>query len=39
MTMRQGKIVDNTLIAAPSFTKNKDRKRDLEMHQTKMGNQ
>jgi IS5 family transposase len=39
MTMRQDTIVDATLIAAPSFTKNKQRKRDLEMHQTKKGNQ
>ena len=39
MTMRQGKIVDATLIAAPSSTKNKDGKRDPEMHQTNKGNQ
>jgi IS5 family transposase len=39
MTMRQGTIVDATLIAAPSSTKNKDGKRDPEMHQTKKGNQ
>jgi IS5 family transposase len=39
MTMRQGTIVDATLIAAPSSTKNKERKRDPEMHQTKKGNQ
>jgi IS5 family transposase len=39
MTMRQGTIVDATLIAAPSSTKNKEGKRDPEMHQTKMGNQ
>lgn len=39
MTMRQGTIVDATLIAAPSSTKNKDSKRDPEMHQTKKGNQ
>ena len=37
--MRQGTIVDATLIAAPSSTKNKDGKRDPEMHQTKKGNQ
>ena len=33
MTMHQGTIVDATLIAAPSSTKNKEGKRDLEMHQ------
>ena len=39
MAMRQGTIVDATLIAAPSSTKNKAGKRDPEMHQTKKGNQ
>ena len=39
MTMRQGTIVDPTLIAAPSSTKNKAGKRDPEMHQTKKRNQ
>jgi IS5 family transposase len=39
MTMRQGTIVDATLIAAPSSTKNQAGKRDPEMHQTKKGNQ
>jgi IS5 family transposase len=39
MTMRQGTIDDATLIAAPSSTKNKEGKRDPEMHQTKKGNQ
>ena len=33
MSMRQGAIVDATLIAAPSSTKNKEGKRDPEMHQ------
>lgn len=37
--MRQGTIVDATLIAAPCSTKNKAGKRDPEMHQTKKGNQ
>lgn len=37
--MRKGTIVDATLIAAPSSTKNKEGKRDPEMHQTKKGNQ
>lgn len=37
--MRQGTIVDATIIHAPSSTKNKEGKRDPEMHQTKKGNQ
>lgn len=37
--MRQGTIVDATIIAAPSSTKNRDERRDPEMHQTKKGNQ
>ena len=37
--MRGGSIVDATLISAPSSTKNKEKKRDPEMHQTKKGNQ
>ena len=37
--MGQGTIVDATLNAAPSSTKNKEGKRDPEMHQTKKGNQ
>ena len=39
MEMRQGTIIDATLIAAPSSTKNNARERDPEMHQTKKGNQ
>ena len=39
MAMKQGTIIDTTLIAAPSSTKNKEGKRDPEMHQTKKGNQ
>ena len=39
LTMREGTLVDATLIAAPPSTKNKDRKRDPEMHQTRKGNQ
>ncbi len=35
----RGTIVDATLIHAPSSTKNRDGKRDPEMHQTKKGNQ
>lgn len=37
--MRKGTIVDATLIAASPSTKNTDKKRDPEMHQTKKGNQ
>lgn len=37
--MRGGSIVDATIIAAPSSTKNATGKRDPEMHQTKKGNQ
>lgn len=39
LIMHGGTIVDATIIAAPSSTKNKDKKRDPEMHQTKKGNQ
>ena len=39
LSLRHGTAVDATLIAAPSSTKNKDGKRDPEMHQTKKGNQ
>jgi IS5 family transposase len=38
LTMREGTIVDATLIAAPPSTKNCDGKRDPEMHQSKKGN-
>jgi IS5 family transposase len=34
-----GTIVDATIIAAPSSTKNEKKERDLEMHSTKKGNQ
>jgi len=37
--MHGGTIVDATLIDAPTSTKNADKKRDPEMHQTKKGNQ
>ena len=39
LSLRQGTIGDATLINAPSSTKNKDGKRDPEMHQAKKGNQ
>ncbi|MFN3730431.1 MAG: IS5 family transposase [Fimbriimonadaceae bacterium] len=38
LMLREGTVVDATLIAAPSSTKNKDGLRDPEMHQTKKGN-
>jgi transposase, IS5 family len=39
LLMRQGTLVDATIIAAPPSTKNKDHTRDPEMHQTKKGNE
>lgn len=39
LMLRQGTVVDATIIHAPSSTKNKDGKRDPEMHQTNKGNQ
>jgi IS5 family transposase len=39
MRLSGGTIVDATLIAAPPSTKNKDKSRDPEMHQTKKGNE
>ncbi|MEO5959346.1 MAG: IS5 family transposase, partial [Opitutaceae bacterium] len=39
LLLREGTLVDATLIAAPSSTKNEQRARDPEMHQTKKGNQ
>jgi len=37
--LREGTLVDATLIAAPSSTKNQQKQRDPEMHQTRKGNQ
>lgn len=37
--MRGGSVIDATLIAAPSSTKNRDKARDPEMHQTRKGSQ
>jgi IS5 family transposase len=37
--LKEGTIVDATIISAPTSTKNKSGKRDPEMHQTKKGNQ
>ena len=39
LLLRQGTIVDATLINAPSSTKNERGERDPEMHQTQKGNQ
>lgn len=39
LMLKQGTVVDATLIAAPSSTKNSTGERDPEMHQTKKGNQ
>ena len=39
LMVREGSIVDATIIEAPSSTKNKGKARDPEMHQTKKGNQ
>ncbi len=39
LIMHGGSIIDATIVSAPSSTKNKDQKRDPEMHQTKKGNQ
>ena len=37
--MKGGTIVDATIINAPSSTKNQEKARDPEMHQTKKGNE
>lgn len=39
LLMKEGTIVDATIIAAPPNTKNKEKKRDPEMSQTKKGNE
>jgi hypothetical protein len=39
LLLREGTIVDATIISAPSCTKNRDNTRDQEMKQTKKGNQ
>lgn len=39
LSMKHGTVVDAALIAAPSSTKNEDKKRDPEMTQTRKGNQ
>jgi len=39
LLLREGTLVDATLLAAPPSTKNRERQRDPEMHQTRKGNQ
>lgn len=39
LMMKEGTIVDATIIEAPPSTKNKEKSRDPEMHQTKKGNE
>lgn len=39
LLLKRGSIVDASIIAAPSSTKNESGERDPEMHQTKKGNQ
>ena len=39
LLLREGTLIDATLIAAPPSTKNRDRARDPAMHQAKKGNQ
>lgn len=39
LLLKEGTIVDATIIEAPASTKNEEGKRDPEMHQTKKGNQ
>ena len=37
--LKEGTLVDASIIEAPASTKNKDKQRDPDMHQTKKGNQ
>ena len=39
LLLREGTVVDATIISAPSSTKNREGRRDPAMHQTKKGNQ
>ena len=39
LMLKEATVVDATLIAAPSSTKNQDGERDPEMHQVQKGNQ
>ncbi len=38
LILKKGTIVDSTIMAAPSSTKDRDKKRDPDAHQTKKGN-
>ena len=38
LTLKKGAIVDSTIISAPSSTKNKEKKRDPDAHQTRKDN-
>lgn len=38
LLLKKGTIVDSAIIAAPSSTKKREKKRDPEAHQTKSGN-
>jgi len=39
LLLRQGSLIDASIFQAPSSTKNQEKTRDAEMHQTKKGNQ
>lgn len=39
LMLKEGSIVDATIISAPKSTKNQEKQRDPEMHQTKKGNE
>ena len=39
LLLREGTVVDVTIIHAPSSTKNEEREREPQMHQTRKGNQ
>jgi IS5 family transposase len=39
LLLRQGTLIDASIFQAPSSTKNQEKSRDAEMHQTKKGNQ
>ena len=39
LLLKEGSIADATILSAPSSTKNREKARDPEMHQTKKGNQ
>ena len=39
LRLSEGTIMDATIINAPSSTKNREKKRDPDMHSTKKGNQ